>query len=470
MTSPSDLSLALAAQRRAFMSAGAPPLQERLAHLQALKQMLIGHRERFVAAVNDDFGHRARQETLLMDIATSVDAINYLCRRLPTWLRPERRAVDLKYAPASAQVIYQPRGVVGIMSPWNFPVALALTPLATALAAGNRAMLKPSEASPATTRLLHDTLAEIFLPDRVSVIDGGVDVGIAFSRLAFDHMLFTGSTSVGRAVMRAASEHLVPVTLELGGKSPVLVEQGSDLQLAARRIAHGKLANAGQTCIAPDYVLIAERDISGFVSAYRSAVATLYPNIMANQHYTAIINDRQFERLQALLTDATRKGAEVIDLGSSQSSESTTHARTFSPTLLLNVTDDMRIMQEEIFGPLLPLVRYSSITDAITRVNARPRPLALYYFGSDSASRKAILDNTTSGGVAFNDTIIQYAQVDLPFGGVGDSGMGAYHGYEGFKSMSHAKSVFRQSALTMTGVMRPPFGALFDAVIKYLLR
>lgn len=452
------------------MSAGGPPLQERLAHLQALKQMLIGHRERFVAAVNDDFGHRARQETLLMDIATSVDAINYLCRRLPTWLRPERRAVDLKYAPASAQVIYQPRGVVGIMSPWNFPVALALTPLATALAAGNRAMLKPSEASPATTRLLHDTLAEIFPPDRVSVIDGGVDIGIAFSRLPFDHLLFTGSTSVGRSVMRAASEHLVPVTLELGGKSPALVEQGSDLELAARRIAHGKLANAGQTCIAPDYVLVAERDVSTFVRAYRSAVTALYPNIMSNPQYTSIINDRQLERLQALVADARSKGAEVIDLGTPDTGASMTHRRTLRPALLLNVADDMRVMQEEIFGPLLPLVLYATVADAIAQVNAKPRPLALYYFGTDSACRRAVLDKTTSGGVAFNDTLIHYAQVDLPFGGVGDSGMGAYHGFEGFKSMSHTKSVFRQSSLTMTGVMRPPFGRLFDSVIKYLLR
>lgn len=452
------------------MLAGAPPIRERSAHLQLLKHILVAHRERFVAAINDDFGHRARQETLLMDIATSVDAINYLCRRLPRWVRPERRAISLHFAPASAQVMHQPRGVIGIISPWNFPVALALTPLATALAAGNRAMLKPSEATPATTRLLQELLKEAFPQDRVAVIAGGTDIGIAFSRLPFDHLLFTGSTSVGRGVMRAASDHLVPVTLELGGKSPALIEKGSDLELAARRIAYGKLANAGQTCIAPDYVLVAEEDIPGFISAYRTAVARLYPNIMTNPDYTAIINDRQLERLQTLVADASGKGADVIDLGSPPSGEATTHHRTLRPVLLLNVTDDMRVMQEEIFGPLLPLVAYTNVADAIAHVNARPRPLALYYFGNDPASRRAVLDNTTSGGIAFNETIAQYAQVDLPFGGVGDSGMGAYHGYEGFKTMSHAKSVFRQSSFTMTGVMRPPFRRLFDTVIKYLLR
>jgi coniferyl-aldehyde dehydrogenase len=338
MTAPTDLPLLLDAQRRAFMVAGAPPLRERLAHLQALKHVLVGYRERFVAAINDDFGHRARQETLLMDIATSVDVINYLCHRLPNWLRPERRSISLHFAPASAQVIYQPRGVIGIISPWNFPVALALTPLATALAAGNRAMLKPSEATPATTRLLHESLQETFPPDRVAVIEGGADIGIGFSQLAFDHLLFTGSTSVGRSVMRAASDHLVPVTLELGGKSPALIEKGSDLEFAARRIAYGKLANAGQTCIAPDYVLIAERDIPGFISAYRSAVSGLYPNIMTNPDYTAIINDRQLERLQTLVADARSKGADVIDLGSPQSGAAPTHRRTLSPALLLNVT------------------------------------------------------------------------------------------------------------------------------------
>jgi coniferyl-aldehyde dehydrogenase len=260
------------------------------------------------------------------------------------------------------------------------------------------------------------------------------------------------------------------MTLELGGKSPAVVERGSDLELAAKRIAHGKLANAGQTCIAPDYVLIAPQDVAGFISAYRSAVAALYPNIATDPNYTAIINDRQFERLQAILTDARGKGADIISLGAPQSGESPTHRRTLTPSVLLNVTDDMRVMREEIFGPLLPLIPYAALADAIHRINAQPRPLALYYFGTNAAAREAVLENTTSGGVAFNDTILQYAQVDLPFGGVGDSGMGAYHGEQGFKSMSHAKSVFTQSALTLTGALRPPFGILFDKVIEYLLR
>jgi coniferyl-aldehyde dehydrogenase len=309
-------------------------------------------------------------------------------------------------------------------------------------------------------------LAETFDEEQVAVVTGDAEVGKAFSSLPFDHLFFTGSIPVGRAIMRAASENLVPVTLELGGKSPVIVEQGYSVQTAARRIAYGKCANGGQICTSPDYLLLPKSETEDFVAAYRQEIDTLYPNVAGNPDFTWVLNDRHFARLSGLVKDAKAKGARVIELGTRQSSDS----RQFPPTLLLDVTDEMAVMQEEIFGPILPVVTYDRLDDAIAYVNARPRPLALYFFGNDPESQRRVLERTTSGGVLVNDTILHYAQDDLPFGGIGPSGMGAYHGFEGFKTMSHAKAVFHQARLNVVDLFRPPFGKAFDVLLSVMLR
>lgn len=455
-------------QRAAFLRDGPPSLAQRRSDLMKLKRALQERREDFVAAINADFGHRSSQETSLLEMATVVDGVKYLHRNLARWMRPEKRRVALHFLPGSARVVYQPLGV--IISPWNYPAALALMPLATALAAGNRAMIKPSEFTPTTAELMASMLADVFQQDQVAVVTGDTQVGVAFSKLAFDHILFTGSTPVGRAVMRAARENLVPVTLELGGKSPVIIEQGSSLRKAARRIAYGKLTNAGQTCIAPDYVLVAEQEVEDFVAAYTREVAKLYPDIAANPDYTSIINDRRHARLLDLLVDARAKGARVIEIGAQADDGATVHRRTMAPAVVLDVTEEMSVMKDEIFGPILPVVPYRELEDAVAYVNARPRPLALYFFGPDGPGRKLVLERTTSGGVAINETNLNYAQDDIPFGGVGASGMGAYHGHEGFKTMSHAKGIFEQARLNFTDVVRPPFGKLFERTVDFLLR
>jgi coniferyl-aldehyde dehydrogenase len=406
----------------------------------------------------------------MLDLGATVSTINYIHRRLARWMRPEPRGVAPIFLAGSNRVVYQPLGVVGIVSPWNYPIGLALIPLATALAAGNRAMLKPSELVSATSGLLAAMLAEIFPEDQVAVATGDAKVGIAFSSLPFDHLLFTGSIPVGRAIMRAASDNLVPVTLELGGKSPVIVERGFSLRTAARRIAYGKLANGGQTCVAPDYALVPEEEVEAFVAAFLKEAETLYPNIAANPDYTWIVNDHHFARLSGLLDDARAKGARVIEIGTAPTGQAQSRSRMFRPALVLGATDAMGVMQDEIFGPILPILPYRNLEDAVASVNSRPRPLALYYFGPKGPGRRTVLERTTSGGVTLNDTILHYAQEDIPFGGVGQSGMGAYHAHEGFKTLSHAKGVFQQGRVNFANFFRPPFGKIFDLLLKIMLR
>ncbi len=463
------LNAVLARQRAAFLHEGAPSLDQRKADLLKLKTATLDRRKEFEAAVNADFGRRSAKETAIMDIMPIVFGIHYLRRNLAKWMRPHRRSVAAQFLPGRARVLYQPLGVIGIMSPWNYPLVLLLMPLATALAAGNRAMIKPSEYVPATNEVLASMLRELFSEEQVAVVTGAADVGAAFSSLAFDHLVFTGSTSVGRSVMKAASENLVPLTLELGGKSPVIVERGSPLDYAASSIAYGKLANAGQTCIAPDYVLVHEDEVTSFLAAYEKAVGTLYPDGPSNADYTAIISSRHHSRLRGLLDDARAKGARIIEIGT-QPATGDVRSLILAPAVVLNATDDMAVMKEEIFGPILPIVTYRAIEDAIDYVNARPRPLALYYFGPNGQNRRKVLEHTTSGSVTINDTLLHYVQDDLPFGGVGPSGMGAYHGFEGFESLSHAKGIFEQARFNLSGMLRPPFGRVADLIVKAMLR
>lgn len=459
----------LARQRAAFVHAGPPTLGQRRNDLILLRNAILAKRTEIEAAANADFGHRSRHETAMLEMVALTQGIDYLRRKVRRFMRPARRHVALQFRLGSARVEYQPLGVIGIMAPWNYALSLAVMPLATAIAAGNRAMIKPSEFTPATSELLSTLLADIFPQEQVAVVTGDASVGAAFSALPFDHLIFTGSTAVGRAVMRAATENLTPVTLELGGKSPVIVQKAHARDSTATSIAFGKLANAGQTCIAPDYALVHAEDLEAFAATYDRAVTALYPKGPASDDYTSIINERHHARLAALIDDARAKGGRVVEVGN-KSSGASLRPHTVPPLMVLDVTDDMRIMQEEIFGPVLPILTYRDIDEAIDYVNARPRPLALYFYGSNGEHRRRVLSRTTSGNVTINGTLMHYAQDDLPFGGVGPSGMGAYHGIEGFRRLSHAKGIYEQGRWNGANMLRPPFKSLTDRILNLMLR
>jgi coniferyl-aldehyde dehydrogenase len=457
----------LSKQRTSFLRDGPPSLAARKADLLKLKSAVLARRQAIEQALNADFGNRSVYETRIMELIPIIQTINYLRRNLKKWMRPEKRRVAVHFLPGQSHVVYQPLGVVGIISPWNYPLSLALMPLATALAAGNRVMLKPSELTPATSAFLKQMLRDLFPEEQVAVVTGGPDVGATFASLPFDHLAFTGSTTVGRSVMKAAAENLVPVTLELGGKSPAIVGPGAAVEQAAASVAYGKLANAGQTCIAPDYVLVQKDSAEEFLAAYKAAVARLYPDGTSSENYTSIVNSRHESRLRDLIDDAKKKGARIIEI---VPNGATRHAvRKFTPTVVFNATDDMRVMQDEIFGPVLPVVTYGDIDDAISLVNRRAHPLALYYFGRNDENCRKVLARTISGNVTINDTLMHYVQNDLPFGGVGSSGTGAYHGPEGFKSFSHAKGIFKQARWNFGPLTRPPFTRLTDIAIRYML-
>ncbi|EJN37280.1 NAD-dependent aldehyde dehydrogenase [Pseudomonas sp. GM84] len=465
--SDTDLEATFAAQRKAFTGNPMPPAAQRRQWLKSLREALLADQQQLIEAVDTDFSGRSADETLLAELLPSVQGIRHAERHLRRWMRPDRRAVGLAFQPASARVLYQPLGVVGIIVPWNYPLFLAIGPLTCALAAGNRVMLKLSEATPASAQALKTLLERVFPEDLVSVVLGEVAVGQAFARLPFDHLLFTGATSVGRQVMLAAAQNLTPVTLELGGKSPAIVSASVPLDAAAERIAFGKTLNAGQTCVAPDYVLVPRERLEAFSDAYSDAVHRFYPRIADNPDYSAIINPRQLQRLQQLLDDARAKGARVVDLYPDEPRQ----GRRLPPHLLLQVNDDMHVMQDEIFGPLLPLVPYDSLDDALAYINQRPRPLALYYFGYARAEQEHVLQHSHSGGVCLNDTLLHVAQDDLPFGGIGPSGMGHYHGHEGFLTFSKAKAVLAKQRLNAARLIYPPYGkALQRLVYKLFIR
>lgn len=459
----------LTMQRTAYMREGAPSLQQRRFHLKKLQDAILSRRQMFEAAISSDFGHRSHHETSILETSSLIEGIKYLRKNLRKFMKPTHRHVSLKMRLGKARIEYQPMGVVGVMSPWNYPLSLPMMPVATAIAAGNRVMIKPSEFTPATNALLKEMLEEIFTIEQVAVITGETEVSTVFSALPFDHLLFTGSTPVGSAVMKAASENLVPVTLELGGKSPTIVSKGQLNESYVSSIVFGKLVNSGQTCIAPDYVFLHESDIDSFVELYDKIVKKFYPEGSNGKDYTSIINEKHFARLNALLADAKSKGAHIIDIGH-KLSHASSRSKTMGPTIILGMTEQMQIAQEEIFGPILPIVSYREIEEVITYINSKPRPLALYYFGPDDEDRNKILTRTTSGNVAINTTVLHYAQNDLPFGGVGDSGMGAYHGVEGFRIFSHAKGIYEQGRWNMSRFAHPPYGKIANWLINFILR
>ncbi|MCU1757007.1 coniferyl aldehyde dehydrogenase [Pseudomonas helleri] len=461
-TSMDDLHNIIGLQRKAYSDHPCPPIAQRQQWLKSLRGLLSREREVLIDAISQDFSHRSPDETLFAELMPSLQGIDYTLKHLKRWMKPSSRHVGVMFQPASAKVVYQPVGVVGVIVPWNYPLYLAMGPLIGALAAGNRVMLKLSEYTPATGRLLKDLLGRIFPEDMVAVVLGDAEVAMGFSGLAFDHLLFTGSTHVGKQVMRAAADNLTPVTLELGGKSPAIVSAGVPLKDAARRIAWGKTLNAGQTCIAPDYVLVPHERVDGFIEAYRQAVLDFYPALADNPDYTAIISERQLARLEHLQTDASEKGARLIPLYAHGQGRRMPH------TLLLNVNDQMQVMQDEIFGPLLPVVAYSTLDEALAYINSRPRPLALYYFGYNKAEQQRVLQDTHSGGVCINDTLLHVAIDDLPFGGIGHSGMGRYHGHEGFLTFSHAKGVLSKQRWNSSLAIYPPYGRSLVRLIQKL--
>jgi len=455
-------------QHAAFRG-GAPDFQKRMAALQLLESAVIERQSEFVRAANEDFGNRARQETLALELAPLVDAIRHARRHLARWMKPKRVRVGITFFPASAKIIYQPLGVVGIIGAWNYPTYLCLAPLVDAIAAGNHVLVKPSELAPATAELLRQMISAIFPEEYIAVITGDAQLAADFAALPFDHLLFTGSTRVGKLIMRAASENLTPVTLELGGKCPAIVHPEFPLRTAAERILTGKLYNAGQTCLAPDYVFVHESRQEEFVTLANEVAKQLYPTWSANPDYTRIINLAHYSRLNEYLRDAADRGARAVPLGATPENCDAEN-RIFPAVALLNVDDGMRVMQEEIFGPILPVPSYRDLDGALRYVNEHPRPLALYYFDHDSARVDHVLQSTVSGGVTVNDVIYHIAQNNLPFGGVGPSGMGRYHGRAGFETFSAQKGVLLQSRFTTLKFLRPPYGPMADRLIRFLLR
>ena len=435
---------------------------KRIENLKRIKQEVLAQKDQLIEAMSDDFGFRSKYDSLFGDIISTVNCLNYCIKNIKKWTKPEKRSAGLLLSPAKVWIEYQPLGVVGIISPWNFPVMLSIGAIAYAISAGNCVMLKMSEETPHTNKVVSDILSTVFRPEEVAVITGGSEIAAEFSRLPFNHLLFTGSTAIGKKVMQAAAMNLTPVTLELGGKSPVIIDSKIDINEAVSRIIMGKCLNAGQICIAPDYVLLPKGRQDEFVAAYKNKFNQLFKA----DNYTDIINTKQFDRIQGLITDAKSKGAKVIECCDFDG------GRKMSTKLLTGVNGDMQVMKEEIFGPLLPIVSYDDITQAIAYVNERDRPLALYIMSFDSNFQKEVLSQTHSGGVGINEVVMHFAADDLPFGGVGQSGMGRYHGVEGFKTFSNSRAILKRGRFFNTGkVAQPPYGTFVQNILlKFFLR
>lgn len=459
---------ALQRQRDAWLAAPCPTLARRLEDLDALERLVRDNQDAICAAIDADYGGRSRHETLLLEVYPVLDALRHTRRHLRAWLRPQRRGVDrLAFGLASNRVMPQPLGVVGVIVPWNFPLNLSFVPLVAILAAGNRAMVKLSENSRHLARLLIDRAPRYLPPDRLRFFDETGGVGVAFSRLPFDHLLFTGSGPTGRAVMAAAAANLCPVTLELGGKSPAVVCRDFPLEVAAERVLRVKCLNAGQICTTVDHVYVPAERIDAFVALAQRIVPRLYPNL-DTPDYTAIIDARAFERLCAALDEARAGGARVLPLLPGPAVDAA--RRRIAPHLVLDAPPDCALMRREIFGPILPVLGYDRIDDVVQRIQAGDRPLALYPFSRDRTLLDDLLRRVMSGGVTINDALLHVGQADLPFGGVGASGMGHYHGREGFTTFSKLRPVFRQARPATTGLIAPPYGRVVNALLRVLLR
>ncbi|MGD8325759.1 MAG: coniferyl aldehyde dehydrogenase [Sphingomonadales bacterium] len=469
-----DMNAILEQQKKAHIAASPVSAEVRIDRINRAIDILIENEMQLSQAMSEDFGQRAVEMSRFTDILAAVSALKYARKHVKKWMRPERRAMEfpLGLLGSRAWIEYQPKGVIGIISPWNFPVNLTFAPLAGVFAAGNRAMIKPSEFTPETSNLMKSLFEKAYDLDEVAVITGGPEVGQAFSALAFDHLIFTGATSIARHVMRAAADNLVPLTLELGGKSPVLVGRDANIDQAADRIVMGKMMNAGQVCLAPDYLLVPKEKENEVTDALVDKATQMYPRMNGNPNATSIINDRHFERLNHAVEDARAKGADIRVVNPADEDFSTSNTRMMPLTIIRNVNDDMVVMQDELFGPILPIKGYDNFDEALDYVNEHERPLAAYYFGNDSSEERKVLDKTTSGGVTLQDVIFHMAQDDLPFGGVGPSGMGAYHGIEGFKAVSHQKAIYRQTKFDLASLIgaRPPYGKALQRTLSMRLK
>lgn len=462
-------------QREAYLKEGVVSAETRIDRLQRGVDVLIKYNEKIADALNTDFTCRPREVTLLTDVGAGIAPMKHAIKHVRSWMKPEKRPTMFPFnlLGGRSRIEYQPLGVVGIIAPWNFPVNMVFAPLAGVLAAGNRAMVKPSEFTPATSALMAEMMAEAYDPKEVAMFDGGPEVGQAFSSLPFDHMIFTGATSIARHILAAAARNLVPVTLELGGKSPVVISRSADIEKSVGRIMVGKTMNAGQICLAPDYLLVPEEKLHEIIAAAQKAVAQMYPRMLDNPQYTSVINERHYQRLNGYLAEAKERGQKVISINpAGENFDAQQGTLKIPPTLIPEPADDLKMMEEELFGPLLPIRTYSNFEETISYINSKPRPLAAYYFGEDKQEEVALISRTTSGGVCINDVVMHVAQEDLPFGGVGPSGMGAYHGIKGFQTFSHAKSIYRQSSVNIAklGGMIPPYGKATESTIKMQLK
>ena len=450
-------------QRTDFLQEGTVAFKTRFDRLERAIDLLKSNESRLIDAMSTDFGHRSMHQSLFTDIAGSIGPLRIAQKQLKDWMRPEKRKAGpfpLNLLGAKARVEFQPLGVVGLISPWNFPVNLTFSPLAGIVSAGNRCMIKPSEYTPATSEAMAEIFPTAFDQTEIAVITGGPETGANFSSLPFDHLLFTGATSIAYHVMRAAAENLVPVTLELGGKSPVVIGRSADLQKTTDSIMTGKLLNAGQICLAPDYVFLPEESVEEFVEASERSVSRMYPTLLDNPDYTSVINEQHFDRLTGYVNEARERGTRIVKINPANEDFSQQPHHKMPPTLVIDPPDDLKVMEDEIFGPVLPIKSYRNVGDTIQEINDRPRPLGLYYYGRDSQEEERVLSSTTSGGVTVNDVVMHVAQEDLPFGGIGASGTGSYHGIDGFKRFSHAKAIFTQSRLNVAELagLRPPYG------------
>ena len=460
-------------QRSKFRAEGEVTYATRIDRLERLKALIVENKTEFAKTTKREFnGARSYEFSLFSEFASKVEAIEYSMKHLKEWMKPEKRKTNkpMNFLGGKSQVRHFPKGVVGIISPWNLPFGLTVAPLTSALAAGNRALLKPSEFVPETAALFAEIVPKYFSEDEVSVVTGGAEISQSFAELPFDHLLFTGSTSVGAKVMQSASKNLVPVTLELGGKSPVVIGRSAKLDLAGTRLTFGKLLNGGQLCLSPDYVIVPKELEEQLVARVVQEAQSMYPNITENNDYAGIINERHFARLQNYIDDAVAKGAKLTIVGADKTRASQENRR-MPLHILQNVNEDMAVMHEEIFGPVLPVMTYSDVAEVPDMIEPRRNPLAMYYFGKDKNEQEYLLTHVQSGGVCINDITLHYVQEDLPFGGIGASGLGAYHGPEGFRSMSHSRAIYSQTMIDVLPIIgaRPPFGEKFRKRISRIL-
>ena len=457
-----ELQATLNNQRNAFKAEGPVALATRIDRIDRCIALLVDNKEAICDAVENDFGCRSRYVTLMMDIMNSVGSLKFVKKNLKKWMKPEKRSpfMPMNFLGARAHVHYQPKGVVGIMTPWNVPVNMIFSPLADILGAGNRAMIKPSEFTPHTAQVMHTLFAQYFEESEITVVTGGAEVGAAFSALPLDHLIFTGATGIGRLVLRAAAENMVPVTLELGGKSPVIIGETCDINLAAQRIITGKAMNGGQLCVSPDYCFVPQSRLEAVVHRCKEVMAEQFPTVQGNPDFVACINERHYDRVKGYLEEAHEQGVRMVPLCPEGEEFSDREQHKIALHLVINPDDTLACMQDEIFGAMLNIKTYDNLQDVIDFINARERPLALYYFGTDKTEQDKVINETISGGVAVNAVALHVACDDLPFGGSGHSGMGNYRGRDGFRTFSHARGVYREGFVDMAKLAGtlPPFG------------